>query len=290
MRHHLVAVVLGAAILATPATARACNDCGPSASGGVTDSGGEVVVGNVDHTDGGGSSPTPAPLSSGGGSAQRVVCQIYDAERARANRGEVADPLDPGTVTGGTVVWQVCFDPVTNEALYSGAVTWAGGQAAPLIPPRVLAERARAQLQLPRPQPRTWPAPEDQVVRVPVWLHVDNFESASATATAGPVSATVSAAPVSVEWSFGDGQSVTCADAGAELRAGPSVSACTHTFERTSARQPGEVFAGSVSITWHLRWDSNLGDRGDLGLVVQSTPVTWRVEQIQSVITGEGTR
>src|SRR5437588_771114 len=69
---------------------------------------------------------------------------------------------------------------------------------------------------IPRPPPPTVnlnpAATQDQLVELPTWLWIDpnQWRPVSATATAGPVSSTVTATPKHVVWKMGDGFSVIC--------------------------------------------------------------------------------
>ena len=64
-----------------------------------------------------------------------------------------------------------------------------------------------------------------------------------------------------VTWDFGDGAVVTCAgpgtpydssyEADGQARRSPD---CGHTYQRSSARQPGEAYPVSVSAQWAVSW------------------------------------
>lgn len=284
MRRAITTALIITGLASVPTAAHACDDCG--VIGTATGTGGAVTV-NVGVTVGGGTAPSSG-FGSGGGNP--ISCAVY----------LLVDPNDPdsavdvgaglqgdSTLTPGTLVYEVCFDDTNGELVWTGRVIWGAGGPVIAIPPRVLADHALAQLVLPLPDVRTWPAIGAQVVRVPTWLHADNFISDSRTASAGGVSATVTATPVSTVWNMGDGTQVRCSTAGAVFDTGaPSTTSdCTHVFERSSAREAGQAFSGSVSITWHLTWTSNVSQGGDLGNVTRTRPIAWRVEQIQSLIT-----
>ena len=289
MRKLIAGALLAGAVTLPTSSAFACDDCGPGSSGHRDGDGGVVVV-----TDGGtnpgtpGGSPSPG---TGTGPSHPLECHLYSADDSEDGDGGLK--LDPTNIPAGTLVWQVCVDSVTSEMVFSGVITWGAGQATPYVPPQVLAQHARAQLVLPLPAARTWPAADHQVVRIPTWLHVDNFAADTRTATVGAVTATVRADPVHASWNMGNGDQRDCATGGLVYIPGSTNaddSDCSYAFEHTSAREPGQVFAGSVSITWHLTWTSNVGAGGDLGTVTRTTPVDWRVEQIQTVIVHEGNR
>lgn len=289
----VVFLALGFSQALVTAVAGACTDCGATASGESNGSGGTVAVRTSERS--GGSAGSNGRAGSGAAPSNPITCKVFEGVPDGADSGsDIPTELDTSSVSAGTLVWQTCSDAVTGEYLFSGQFAWGGAPGVPYVPPEVLARQARAQLDLPRPAVQSWPAADAQVVRLPTWLHVANFTAFQQTATVGAASATVYAEPVRVDWAMGDGGEVTCSSAGEAFDAGvddaAEVSDCSYTFGRTSADAAGEAFNGSVSIVWHLRWDSNLGDTGDLGSVVMRAPVSWRVEQIQSVITHEGGR
>jgi len=290
MRRLIFVVALAAVLTTGTRAAWACTRC-PQTGGAATDSGGEVVVG-VSAESGGQAGNSGDKDGSGQGPANPIVCTVYEGVADTGENGDIGTELDTSTIADGTVVWETCSDSVTGEYVYSGQFTWGGGQPLPYVPPEVLAQQAKAQLVLPSPFVQTWPAPNSQLVNLPTWLHVNNFSRYERTAAVGGVSATVYAEPVRVDWTMGDGGRVSCSSAGMVFTSGvadPSASSdCSYAFTRTSADAPGHAFQGSVSISWHLRWDSSVGAAGDLGTVVMTTAVAWQVEQIQSIITHEG--
>lgn len=284
-----LAIGPGAVVLGAAAPAIACADCGPSASGYSGDGGGSVVVSDPFSRPGNGGGGGPI---GGSGGVTTVLCTYYPVHDEASSSAGDAFALDPSSIAVGTTVWVDCFDVASNEFLWAGRIVWGGGPPPIPVPPVVLARRARADLALPVPAVRTWPPPASQVVNIPTWLHVDNFVAGTRSATAGIVTATVTAQPVRAEWVMGDGSTVTCSTGGAvyDPAKGEGTTDCSHSFVHTSANRPGGTFAGSASITWHLTWTSNVGAGGDLGTVTMTTAVGWRVEQIQALITTEGSR
>lgn len=290
MRRFLFVAVLLTALTCGTREAWACTQC-PVTGGAPTSSGGEVVVG-VSSESGGQDGSGGGSGGSGQAPSNPIVCTVYQGVPEGGENGDIGTQLDTSTIADGTVVWEACSDSITGDYVYSGQFTWGGPQPLPYVPPQVLAQQARAQLVLPSPVVQTWPAPNAQLVNLPTWLHVNNFSRYQQTAAVGGVSATVYAEPIRVNWTMGDGGAVSCSSAGMAFTssvADPSApSDCSYSFTHTSADAPGEAFQGSVSISWHLRWDSNVGAAGDLGTVAMTTGVPWRVEQIQSIITHEG--
>jgi hypothetical protein len=126
------------------------------------------------------------------------------------------------------------------------------------------------------------------VVNLPSYLYLNPgaWQTFTATATAGTVSATVVAVPEKVVWTTGDGGSVTCPTQGvpysSSYSATPPADACTYTYTTTG------TYTLSATVMYDATWTSvdAGGAGGDLGLVPGPT-VTEQitVDQITSVIT-----
>jgi hypothetical protein len=269
-----------------PARADDRDTCGES-TGALTSSGGSVAVSHCD------AAPAVRPSATPWPSAQRtehpvapppstLTCTHHESD----GLGDPTPALGPEALTPGAIVFLWCIDTETHETVVSEYVTIGAGAGAvtPQVDPQVLAQHARAQLVLPLPEPRAWPGIDrPQTTGVSTWLHVDNFAGASQSASAGPVTATVHAEPVEVVWVMGDGNTVTCHDAGGVWGADPETS-CQHLFIHRSTGQGDGRFHGSVSIRWRLRWESSTGDGGSLGDVTRTTPIDWLVQEIQATI------
>jgi hypothetical protein len=166
-----------------------------------------------------------------------------------------------------------------------------GGAAASIVAdPRVLAERAAAVLELPAPAMRMSPA-RDQVVRLPswLWISVEQWEPRQVSATAGPVTATVTATPVRVTWDMGNGDRVLCDGPGTpyeERYAGqPDATDCRYTYRHSSAGQPDEAYQVTATVDWGLTWSaSGASGGGSLGSVPMSSTRAVRVTEIQALV------
>jgi hypothetical protein len=170
------------------------------------------------------------------------------------------------------------------------------GQAAPAVDPHALALVAERSLRLPDPQLYFNPS-GSAVVNLATWLWVDPsiWHPQSVTASAGGVTATAVAAPVSVSWSMGDGTTVVCTGPGVAYDPSQSPNAqsttCEHTYVVSSAGQPspdGNPDDGSFSVTatvnWSVSW-SAVGAPGGGALPSLTTAATAaeRVKQVESV-------
>jgi hypothetical protein len=91
----------------------------------------------------------------------------------------------------------------------------------------------------------------------------------SVTVSAGPVWATVTAAPLRLTVQAGAGLSpVTCTGPGAAYdRHKPAAQQhtnCSYTYLQPSAGLPGNAYRASVSVTWRVTWTGSGGAGGVL--------------------------
>jgi len=170
------------------------------------------------------------------------------------------------------------------------------GGAPPVLPaPGVLARLAVRYLRLPDPVIGSSPAPGAlQLTRLPVWLWVaaGSWAPQSKTAQVPGESVTATATPVSASWSMGDGSTVTCTGPGTAYSAAdnPSVSSptCGHTYQQSSAGQPGGAFPVTVTITWDVTWRGTGGAGGALAPLETVAAAQFRVAESQALNTSGG--
>lgn len=185
----------------------------------------------------------------------------------------------------GRWAWQYCGGDMVNLVFLP--------DAAP-VDPLLLAQSARDQLVLPLPRPRTNPsADRSQLVNLRTWLWIDpaGWQPLSKTASAGTVSATVTASPTSVRWEMGDGAVVTCRGPGIPYDPSRPESAqstdCSHIYKRSSAGQPDERYTVQVTITYGVSWTvTGAPGGGDLGVIETSESLPLRVAEGQAVVVG----
>jgi hypothetical protein len=132
------------------------------------------------------------------------------------------------------------------------------------------------------------PANQEQVVNFETWMWVDDWAPVTATAAAGGIAVTVTAEPVKVDWSMGDGNTVTCLGPGTAYdQSRPPEDQhtdCGYTYTRSSSGQPGDTYIVQATSTWHVTWTANgVAAGGDLGLISRSNTVAVRVAEIQAV-------
>ncbi|GAA1094967.1 hypothetical protein GCM10009642_37120 [Nocardiopsis metallicus] len=157
----------------------------------------------------------------------------------------------------------------------------SSGTAAPAVSPVQVAAQAIEMLPLPAPEIGLAPnPPSTALVGSPVWLWVDNqtWTAASRTATAGSISVTATATPDRVEWSMGDGSSVTCYNAGRPYTRGTS-SSCTHTYVSSSRSGPYTITA---TVYWDISWSGGGASGGQT--LSQSSTASLGVREAQAIV------
>jgi len=266
VRRCLTVAVLGALVTAAGAPRAAADD----GAGAWISGAGDVVAEAVSNVRTAGSASSAGGGSGGGGSG--LSCSYRPTS-------EVGDWL-----------YMVCTTPdgdTTGDVVRAG--DGADPSAAPQVDPRALAEQAQSRLAVPDPAIAMNPPPgAGSVVRVPTWLWLDGeyWRARGATASAGTASSTVTAIPVRVVWDMGDGGQVVCQGPGVPWAQGASEEStdCSHTYERSSAGQPGDAYTVTATVVWDVGWTSSVpGAGGDLGAVERSTSVELPVAQVQAL-------
>ncbi|MFI8952601.1 hypothetical protein ACIGO6_39790 [Streptomyces sp. NPDC053750] len=97
-----------------------------------------------------------------------------------------------------------------------------------------------------------------------------------ATATAGGVTVTATAAVTSIRWTMGDGTTVTCAGPGTPYQASVGMadsSDCGHRYSQISSGRPGEQYPLTAISTWTVTWQVTGGgaDSGEFTETRSST-------------------
>jgi hypothetical protein len=155
--------------------------------------------------------------------------------------------------------------------------------------PEELRDRAVDELQLPSPSLAMSP-PGEQVVQVESWLWVDEatWRPHSSSASAGGVTATVTAAPSRVLWDMGDGTVVICEGPG--MAYDPAADGreqstdCSHTYRNSSAGLPGDAYTVTVTIEWDVEWTvSGAPGGGPLPGLTTSTSTALAVAEMQAL-------
>lgn len=162
----------------------------------------------------------------------------------------------------------------------------------PRVDVDALALAARESLRLPAPRIATNPRAEwELVVNLPTWLWVEGvWAQHTASATAGPVAAVVTARPQAVVWDLGNGERVTCHGPGTPYDPARPADAqhtdCSYTYARGSAGQPGDVFTVSATVVWSASWTATgAPGGGDLPALTTTSSVPVRVAEVQALNT-----
>lgn len=230
----------------------------------------------------GSSSPSPGG-GGGGGSGGGPVCTYtpVDADMSAIAEDMAAHGWGPPRSSGdGQWMRKICPDG-------TGTVVWVPG--APQVDPRVLAQQALDQSNVPLPGVGMNPGPpHDAVVNMATWLWVENFGAVNASASAGTVTVTVTATPVAVRWSMGNGDVVTCQGPGTRYDSAQPADAqhtdCSYTYRRSSASAPSGTFVVQTSVTWDVTWTATgIVAGGSLGPLTRTTSTPVRVSEIQTV-------
>lgn len=287
-------LVAALVLTASPALGSASGSDGP---------GGTVNVGASSGGQSGGNPGAPAGLggSGGGGSGNGGSgSSAWSCTYMPLILNDQA--LPPGGPTPGGWYSMTCNNSVTGASF--NQTLWLSSQAStapvPAVDPRVLAEQAERSLQLPSPSMHFNPV-GPSVVNLPTILWIDRsiWHSYSVTASAGSVSATAVATPLSVTWTMGDGAVVTCPGPGIPFdgTTAPSEqgSSCQHVYRSTSAGQPtpdgnpnDDAFTVVARVSWSVEWSAQgAPGGGPLAPLSTSASTTVRVEQVQSLFRAE---
>lgn len=261
---HRLVVALAALLAAVVGTAApAVADTGGSA---VTDRGG---VHSGVHT----ASGQPGGAASGG----RAAC-TYTPVLISESVAVYDEDTGQRIQTDGTGQWYEKW----CDGAFSGSVYIGRRDPADLL------EEAWRYLSLPVPEPRFSPTGE-QVVNLPTWMWLAGGWGTETSSVSVPgVTVTVIAVPESAIWSMGDGSTVVCDGPGDAYD--PAVAAtshapsCSHTYARSSAGQPFESLAVSVTVRWHATWSAaGVAGGGDLGAIDRTTTFALRVGEVQAL-------
>lgn len=289
--HPFVLTLVATATLAVSSPAFAS---GAGEAGGTTGGGGGRVVVVVPGSGSGGYTGTG--YTGGGGAASNIECKFFEmtAPAGATLPGMGAQIEDTTTIEAGKLVGLTCRDTTTGDMTFQNIFPWDPATAPVLAPSaEVLAQMAANGMQLPSPGVQTWPPTGARgLVNLPVWLHVDNWQTLSASASAGGLTATVEADPVRAEWNM-DAGAVTCTDAGTAYdttaRANPASSSCSYTYRQSSGIRADLTFHNTATVVWHLHWHATNGQGGDLGEL--SSPVAGfdlQIEESQALVAPAG--
>lgn len=153
------------------------------------------------------------------------------------------------------------------------------------VDPRVLMSEARGSLDLPAPIPHLGPDAADLAVHVPTWMSVEDPGPLVSTATAGGITATITARLTRTTWEPGEPAhpatgapvpAVTCDGPGTAYRPGldPAAPPCGYTYRwRSLPERTGGTGAWTLTATatWTVDWALSTGETGAEETTVTAT-------------------
>lgn len=173
------------------------------------------------------------------------------------------------------------------------AVAFCAGQNQPAPPPPSayqVAQMASARIRLDNPRIGSAPCTTAGcmgAVGVPVWLWVDDgFPTRTATASVQGVSVTVTARMERVDWSMGDGHTVTCHTGGTPYTIGlgwRESPDCGYLYQQTSREQPNGTYTLRATAHWTIVFTGDY--RATMNRTTTSA-VQVKIGEYQVVITG----
>ena len=188
------------------------------------------------------------------------------------------------------------FKAVSEQFFAENDPVWvpAGGEPpAPYIDGTTLAQAAWDAVDIPSPTVDTNPRIGESGATLVgfdtwVWATGETPSEVTATATAGPVTATVRATSVGMRLSAPDSEP-SCQGFGTAWQSGlpEGASTCTIVFTRSSAHLGGTT-PMDVSVSYSASFTATDGATGDLGIVTTSSTVDIPVAEVQTLTTSEG--
>lgn len=202
------------------------------------------------------------------------VCSYFTVE------GVVATPVEiayADLAEGGVYVLRCTLagEVVTNRI-------FVHDPAEPAISALGLALTARATLHPAHPRPSTSPGIQHrQLVGIPTWLWIDNWNASTATASIPGLAATVTATPTHIDWNMGDGTTVTCAGPGTpyDLARPEAAQAtdCAHTYQHDGDHPV------NATIHYRITWTATNGENGALAPASRTTAFTLDTASHQAI-------
>ncbi|MCZ7458222.1 ATP/GTP-binding protein [Streptomyces sp. WMMC940] len=192
------------------------------------------------------------------------------------------DPAFDGRPPGGAIYMQICLN---GEAIVSQGWIWLQTPPnGPQVTPAQLAQQALEKLTLRGPD--IGMAPEQGktgVVGMPVWMwnnvSAETWGPNSASASVPGLTVTATAKATKIVWNMGDGNSVTCNNAGTpyEKSYGKKTSpTCGHVYSKAS-----DKFTVTATTTWNVHWTGG-GQQGDI-TVTRESQTAARIGEVQVV-------
>ena len=244
--------------------------------------------------------PRVEPVSrreGGGGSGSRPTCTAGDGTVGEAGYIRVPDDIlteeqrAKVSAEGGGYYWKRCGNQTVSTMEAAAFFLPGRTPGGPAVDPVQLASEALERTPLPEPKITMAPAPHiPQLVNLTTygWLPATQWRPATASASAGGVTSTVTATPKRVIWDMGQGDQVVCDGPGVPYRFDlpdeQQPSDCHYTYRRSSAGQPGNAYTVTATVEWATTWSvTGAPGGGNLGTVRRSASTQVRVAELQVV-------
>jgi hypothetical protein len=277
------AVVVSASLVAVTIPAFA-DEPGNSAYGWVETEQDRATVGAEQTV----SLPTAPPTGGGGGGGGPSPCTWTPVEADTV--GPTAEQIFT-RMPNAEYLWflRECANPDGSQSATFIPVELGDDEEEPAPDPEELLARAQDELRLPSPAIAMSP-PGEQVVHVASWLWLDGdiWRDRTRSASAGGVTASVTAAPIRTLWNMGNGEVVTCNGPGEPYAAGrgnaDGSSSCSYTYRNSSAGRPGNTYPVTATIEWDLSWTvTGATGGGPLPGLTTSTSTAVPVGEVQAL-------
>jgi hypothetical protein len=124
----------------------------------------------------------------------------------------------------------------------------------------------------------------DELVGVEMWMWVDGTDvTLPPTRTqANNVVTTATFDTPGVTFNTGDGPVVNCPGSGTPWTRGATATNCSHTYRKSSAGKPGEVYTVTATVTWTVRWTDGTNS-GVIGPITMTSSTPVHVAEAQSI-------
>lgn len=213
-----------------------------------------------------------------------------DLEQRRGTPGRYWHPMCGGVEWVGDAA---SLEKYVADFFANNNTRWVGPDdplpPPPPIPPDVLLEIAKEQLQPPRPQVNVNPAARSMVnLDTWVWTDPDTFDELVIRAESGPNWAQVRADPTGMALSAPAAaravQNGDCASGGRPYSRGATTD-CSITFGRSSAIAEGRTWGLTVTSRWQATGETSDGQVEELdGVVSPATTVQLPVAEVQALV------
>ena len=165
---------------------------------------------------------------------------------------------------------------------------WVVWEITPPVPPENLRDAAAARINPDPPSVETNPPFNERpaIVTLPTWLWInDPWEVITEEETQGLVTVTVTATPVVITWSMGDGGAAYCNGPGIPWSEAVDAAGtyCSYTYISSSADEAGAEYGATATLTWEFEWWINGAYQGVFGTLDLSTAFGVPVGEIQAV-------